>query len=110
MISLARFSAAAMGRAPGDEGAGAAISAGIVAAIRGIGLPQADSVDRGRQRGRGDLAMHGSGTVAEFRGADREFEPAIVPQRNLAVGKMSGRRHGIDHGQRNAVAGQPVRR
>ena len=44
--------------APRDERAGAAIGAGIVAAIGGVGLLEVDLIDRSRQRGRGDLAMH----------------------------------------------------
>ena len=63
----------------------------------------------GRQRGRGDLAMHGRGAVAEFGGADGKFESAVVAQRNGAVGEVAVRRHGVDHGQGDAVAGQPVR-
>ena len=96
-------------RAAGDEDAGAAIGAGVVAAMRGVGLLQTDAIDRRRQRGRGDLAMHGAGAVAEFGRADRQVEAAILAQRNAAIGEMPGRRHGVDHGQRDAVAGQPVR-
>ena len=53
--------------------------------------------------------MHGAGAIAEFGGADREVEAAILAQRNAAIGEMTGRRHGVDHGQRDAVPGQPVR-
>src|SRR5207248_6762388 len=45
-------------RAAGDEGAGAAISAGIVAAMRRVGLLEVNSIDRGGERGGGDLAMY----------------------------------------------------
>ena len=67
-------------RASGNEGPGAAIGAGVVAAMRGVGLLEMDAIDGGRQRGRGDLAMHGAGAIAEFGGADREVEAAILAQ------------------------------
>ena len=86
-IAPASASAAALRRAPGDERAGAAIGAGVVAAMRGVGLLEADAIDRRRQRGRGDLAMHGRGAVAEFGGADREVEAAVVAQRNAQSAK-----------------------
>ena len=83
LMSSARFSAATWVAQSGDKGAGAAIGAGIVAAMGGVGLHQADLIDGGRERGRGDLAMHRRGAVAEFRGADGELEAAVVAQRNL---------------------------
>ena len=48
--------------------------------MRGVGLPETDAIDGRRQRGRGDLAMHGAGAIAEFGGADLEVETAIVAQ------------------------------
>ena len=95
-------------RASSDERSGAAIRAGVVAAMCGVGLQQADLIDGRRQRGRGDLAMHRRGAVAEFHRSDRELEATILPQRNPGVGDMSGRRDGIDHGERDAFADQPV--
>jgi len=47
-----------------DEDPGAAIGAGVVAAMRGVGLQETDAIDGRRQRGRGDLAMHGAGAIA----------------------------------------------
>ena len=66
--------------APGDEGPGAAIGAGVVAAMHRIGLQQADLIHRRLKRGRGNLPMHRAGAVAEFRGADDQLEAAILAQ------------------------------
>ena len=67
-------------RAPGDEDPGTAIGAGVVAAMCGVGLHEPDAIDGRRQRGCGDLAMHGAGAIAEFGSADREVEAAILAQ------------------------------
>ena len=50
--------------------------------MRGVGLLQANLIDRGRERGRRDLPMHRRGAVAELGGADGELEAAIVAQRD----------------------------
>ncbi|MGY4503057.1 hypothetical protein ACVWYH_007014 [Bradyrhizobium sp. GM24.11] len=97
-------------RLAGNERARAAIGAGIMAAMGRVGLAQADPVDGGRENRRGDLPVHGAGAVAELGGADGEIEAAIVVERDHRVGDMAGGRHGVDHGQRDAVAGQPFRR
>ena len=78
--------------------------------MRGVGLPQTDPIDRGVERGRRDLAMHGRGAVAEFGGADRQIEAAVVAQRDPGVGDMAARRHGVDHGERDALADAASRR
>ena len=95
-------------RASGDKRPGTAIGAGVVTAMRRVGLQQANLIDGGRQRSRRDLAMHRRGAVAELGGANHQFEAAILAQRNPGIGKMAVRRHRVDHGQRNALAGQPV--
>src|SRR5260221_7855696 len=74
--------------AAGDEGAGAAIGAGIVATMRGVGLLEVDLIDGGCQRGGGDLAVYRGGAVAELGSADRQFKSAILTQRNAGIGEM----------------------
>ena len=73
-----------------------------------IRLQQADPIDGRLERGRGDLPMYRTGTVAEFRCADDQFKAAIVTKRDFGVGDMTVRRHGVDHGQCDALADQPV--
>src|SRR5260370_17002833 len=80
-----------LGRPSSDKGAGAAISAGVVAAMRGVGLPQANSVDGGGERGGGDLAVHRRGAVAELGGADRQVKSALIAQLNPVGGKKPHR-------------------
>ena len=93
-----------------NEGARTAIGAGVVAAMGGVGLAQADAVDGGCERRRRDLPVHGAGAVAELGGADGEVEAAVVVERDHRIREMAGRRHRVDHGQRDAVADQPLRR
>ena len=97
-------------RASGDEGAGAAIGAGVVAAMRGVGLLQDDAIDRRRQRGRRDLAMHGEVPLPNSAVPTVSSKPPSSRSAMLRVGEMAGRRNRIDHGQRHALADQPVRR
>ena len=49
-----------------------------MAAMGGVGLQQADLIDRRRQRARCDLAMYRRGAVAEFRRPDGVLEAACL--------------------------------
>src|SRR3984885_2054462 len=52
--------------------------------------------------------MYRGGAIAEFRRSDGELEAAVFPQRNPAVRYMSGWRDGINHGERDAFADEPI--
>jgi hypothetical protein len=62
----------------GDEGAGRAVGAGVVAAIGRVGLAQPDLINRRCERRSRDLAMHRAGAVAELGRAHRELERAVI--------------------------------
>ena len=107
-ISSRKAFAGELRGAAGDDGAGAAIGAGVVAAIVGVGGENDDAVGRRAERGRRDLMMHRGGAVAELGGADDQLVAAVVAQADAGVGEVAERRHGVDHAERDALADQPV--
>ena len=104
-------SAARLRRAAGDERAGRAIGAGVVAAMRGVGLRQADAIDGVVPSAVAAicrctvLVPLPNSAVPTVRSKPPSARSAIV-----ASAIMPARRHGIDHGQRDAFADQPFRR
>ena len=83
---------------PGDDDARGPERAGVVPGHVGVGLPDHDAVDRGAERLRDQLAVHGRGAVAELGGPDAGLVPAVVEQADRRLGVVPARGDGGDHG------------
>ncbi len=79
-------------RLAGDHCAGAAIGAGVVPHMVGVGLPDADVGSAGAEHRRGDLRVHSRGAVAEFGSADGQLVGAVRHEPQPALGMVAARR------------------